>query len=338
MFKKIILFILIASLPLMAFMLDVKDKIESKKLEAIVKNGWNDENKTLNSIIVKNAEKELEPFNKRIKHPFSVDVEKGTYILPKINLSRDDILLMLSYIKYLEKNRRLQEAKKIYINILSGLADIKKVNTILIVVIADTVYESFVIEALSQTVKKNIYSTEDKKEICSLSRKALIMDKDFLIKALRKEKEYVSKVWEKSTTIDVKNYLKQKDIYSGKVSVNFIKDVDKKIKKYSSLYYKKIFKAIEIGTPMAFNKFEIYIEKERQKLYSFGSKASLIFVSLFNRMEILFGVDVVDFGYTSSFLAKSLVLMGVPKARGSFNEYIKQLEVNKKFLKEFGCD
>ena len=50
------------------------------------------------------------------------------------------------------------------------------------------------------------------------------------------------------------------------------------------------------------------------------------------------GVTIKDFGDVSTLLAKKLVFIAIPKIKATFFDYKKQLEANKRLLKELGCE
>lgn len=335
MIKKIILLLMLFNLPLLAFKLDVTDKINPKGLIDIVKNGWSDKNITLNGLVVKSAKKNLASFNEKITHPLLEAKGKDLSSIPSYNLQSDDLLLMLAYVKYLEKNGKTQEAKSLYLNILNGLLDIKKLRSSMLKVIMDIVYESYVVDALNQANKDKIYSKQDKKEICKLSLNALIQNRDNFIEAVKSEQKFLLKVWNKR-----RDYSKKERCIISinyKVCNNFKNDVGKKIEIINNKLYKKIFKAIKAGNIEEFDKLDSYIKKEQTEIKSTFAKASYLSSALQNEAEIKLGIDVKDFGYASLYIAKTYVIIAAPRIKEMFFDYKKRVDKNKKFLKEFGC-
>jgi len=339
--RKVIIIFMLINLPLLAFKLNVKGKINSKCLTNIIKNGWSDNNKTLNNLIVTNAQKNFNSFNKKVKNFIVIKKGRDKYGMPwypKFVLDRDDILLMLSYIKYLEKNGRVKEVKNLYVNILNGYKNEKVEPASGLKVIIDVIYQSFIVDALNQSIKENIYEESDKKEICFLCKNALLLNKDEFINAIKTESETINKVWEKSSLDDIKKYSKLGTDYNDLVYKNLMEDVGRKIKKFNKFYYKQLFIAIDSEDAKEFDKLNEDIKSEKDNIA--GVSGAIVFVSnyLFIKGKILLGVDIKEFGYLSTVIAKTLVISTIPKIKTIFFDYKKQLESNKKLLKELGCE
>lgn len=335
MIKKIVLLLVVFNLPLLAFKLDVRDEVNPKDLRDVVRNGWSDKNITFNSLIIKSAKKNLVSFNEKIAHPLLEPKEKDLSYIPRYNLQSDDLLLMLAYTKYLENSGRVQEAKKLYLTILNGLLDIKKLHNSMLKVVMDIVYESYVLDALNQANKEKIYSKEDRKEICKLSLNVFIQNSDDFIEAVKSEQKFLSKVWNKSRD----NSKKKRCIISidYKICNKFKNDVSKKIEIINNKLYKKILKAIKAGNAEEFDKLDAYIKKEQTEIKSTFAKVAYLSSSLQNEAEIKLGIDVKDFGYASLYIAKTYAIIAAPRIKEMFFDYKKRVDKNKKFLKEFGC-
>ena len=181
---KIIKLFLLLSFGLWAdFSLDIPQNIDVTELEKIVKNGWNEDNKTLNDLIVSNAERVMPEILEKIKKPVlkGVKTEEDTSPLPRILLSRDDYILIFSYAKYLEFNNDVDIALNLYIKSLIGLNNIED----------KTMFSSMfhlVIEALVvDNLKKNI-KISSKLEYEKM-HKLLILNTDILRDGLRKDQQ-----------------------------------------------------------------------------------------------------------------------------------------------------
>lgn len=109
--KKLILLLLISINIYANDSIRESKNITYKQYEQIVKNGWNDSNKTLNTHIIKSVKHDVPRILKKLHNPFSVkrDVATGRST-PKL----------FSYVKLLEYKGEEDKAYKIYIDALKG--------------------------------------------------------------------------------------------------------------------------------------------------------------------------------------------------------------------------
>jgi hypothetical protein len=86
------------------FSLDIPQNIDVTELERIVKNGWDEDNKTLNDLIVSNAERVMPEILEKIKKPIlkGIVTKEDTEPLPIMQLVRRDYWFIVAYGKYLE--------------------------------------------------------------------------------------------------------------------------------------------------------------------------------------------------------------------------------------------
>ena len=193
---KIIQLFLLFSLILWAeFKLDIPETIDVKQLENIVKYGWNEDNKTLNDLIVSNAERVMPEILDKIKKPFKkVKITKeNKFPIPKIFLRREDYQFMVAYTKYLEYKNNIDASLALNIQMLKGLKNIE--DTSMLSVIYSLVAEQTVREGLSQltSTRKNFKSKyqlyEDIKNLLTIETRAIF-------KAIEGEKKFLSDAWD----------------------------------------------------------------------------------------------------------------------------------------------
>ncbi len=181
---KIIKLFLLLSLGVCAsFKLDVPKSIDVSELEAIVKNGWNEDNKTLNNLIVSNVERMMPIILEKIKKPVlkGIITEKDSFPISRILLSRDDYSLLFAYCKYLEFNNEIDRALNLYIKSLVGLNNMEEKT--MLSAIFHLVIEGMIVDNL----KRNTM-VMSKLEYAKLE-KILILNTDILRDALREEQK-----------------------------------------------------------------------------------------------------------------------------------------------------
>ena len=165
------------------FKLDIPKTIDVTQLENIVKNGWNEDNKTLNDLIVSNAERLMPEILEKIKKPVlkGVVTKEDISPIPKILLNRDDYSLIFAYCKYLEFNNEIDRALNLYMKSLIGLNNIED-KTML-----SMVFHLVVEEMIIDNLKRNT-TVMSKLEYEKLE-KILILNTDILRNTLIEEQK-----------------------------------------------------------------------------------------------------------------------------------------------------
>ncbi len=181
---KIIKLFLLLSLGVWAgFKLDIPKYIDVTQLENVVNNGWNEDNKTFNDLIILNVEQMMPMILEKIKKPVlrGIVTKKDISPTPKILLSRDDYLLIFAYCKYLEFNNEIDRALNLYMTSLIGLNNIGD-KTML-----STIFHLVIEEMIVDNLKRNTM-VMSKLEYAKLE-KILILNTDILRDALREEQK-----------------------------------------------------------------------------------------------------------------------------------------------------
>jgi len=325
---KIIKLFLLLSLMLCAeFKLDIPQDINVSQLENIVKNGWSEDNKTLNNLIVSNAERVMPEILEKIKKPLLKDVvTKDEYLsTPKINLRREDYFFIVSYTKYLEFNNDIDKSLELNIKILKGLKNVD--DTSMLSVIYSLVVEQTVRDGLTQLLSKSKNFNNKSILVKELSN-LLTLDTSTFFKAMEKEQKFLPKVWDESAYQEfvVKEY--------GINYPNLMMDISKKIKIYNDLFYNKMFDAMKKETPEAMDVWEQEIDKMRKEHTNNINSIHFLVSSLWVKMQSLVGIEVKDFGYVSQYLAYNLVYVAMPKLALIYKDYLNHIQKNKVFLEK----
>ncbi len=181
--KIIKLFLLFSLIIWAEFKLDIPQDINVSQLENIVKNGWNESNKTLNDLIVSNVERVMPEILEKLEKPVlkGAVTEKDTSPLLRILLTRDDYILIFSYGKYLEFNNETDIALNLYLKSLRGLNNIE--DKTMLSTIFHLVIEALIVDNLKKNIK--ISSKLEYEEV----HKILILNTNILRDALKKDQQ-----------------------------------------------------------------------------------------------------------------------------------------------------
>ncbi len=325
---KIIKLFLFLSLGLWAeFKLDIPQSIEVSQLEKIVKNGWNDSNKTLNDLIVLNAERILPKSLEKLEKPVlkGLAIKDEYFSIPKINLRREDYFFIVAYSKYLEFNDDIDKSLDLNIKILKGLKNID--DTSMLSVIYSLVVEQIVRDGLTQLLSKP-KNLKNKSILVKELPNLLTLDTSAFFKAMEEEQKFLPKVWDESAYQEfvVKKY--------GINYPNFMMDISRKVKIYNDLFYKKIFDAMKKEIPEAIDVYEQERDEMRKEHMSNINYIHFFVSSLWVKMKSLAGVEIKDFGYVSQFIVHNLVYVAMPKLALTYKDYLKHIKKNIVFLEK----
>lgn len=321
--KIIKLFLLITFGLYAEFNLDIPNDINISLLKKVIENGWDDSNKTLNTFIIKHGEKVMPEAMLKIKKPLiKVEPTKNDrFPVPRILLSREDYLFILAYVKYLEYREESEAALNIYIEILKGLNNTE--DRSMLNVLLHLVIEERTILGLNEGLNKNIFSESMKKRLKSEVKDLLTLDTKLFFIALMGEKEFILKAHEASGKDD--------DDTTEEYDKLMI-EVKKHLNEYVDLYFGKMYAAMKQKTPQALEEFEVYMDKEREEFTSMknGALFFLYYTKVKIRNFIMLGNE--NYGFVSKYMAQSIALVGIPRVKRTYLEYLETIENNKKFL------
>lgn len=327
---KIIKLVLLVTFGLFAeFKLDISKNIHVSQLENIVKNGWNDTNKTLNDLIVAEAERLMPEILEKIKKP----VLKGTatkanpFPIPKIKLRKEDYYFLSAYSKYLEENNRTTQSLNLNIQMLEGLKNINDIS--MLSVIYTLIIEGIIRDSLSQLVTTNKNLIKQKfiefKHISTL----FTLDTRAFFTAMEKERDVL-------LSIDLYRETKEKYLTEqvGKKYKFLMKDVQRYVEKYQNDFYNKMFDAMKKETPKAMQIYEKEMNKMKAEHMSYKNNIHFFISALWVKVKSLIGVEIKDSGYVSEYLARNLVYVATPKINSMYIDYLEHIQKNKLFLEK----
>ncbi|PTB83491.1 hypothetical protein C9926_02670, partial [Sulfurovum lithotrophicum] len=164
-----------------------KDICQFKK---VTKNGWNENNQTLNQKIIDLGKIEIPRILQNLQQPLTPDENKSAISpFPKFKLTRNDYIKLFAYTKYLESENKIDDIIQIYINSYVGLTHIKMSSYIPFITLI----------ALNKEINKNLNSnlthhifTEYQKEILYKNLSSLlIINNKKLLETLESEKNII---------------------------------------------------------------------------------------------------------------------------------------------------
>ncbi len=235
--------ILLLSLLLLNTNLSAAENSTDVALYKIIKNGWSEDNKTLNEEIISYYEKKRPKILKCIKEPFKdTKLNKfGLPELPELVVTYSDYLYIEAYTKYLEKEGKYNESLKINIEILKGLNNTK--DDSFVSLIMHIKRESLVRDSLFELIRDNKNFKISKRQFNEI-KENLILDKKLLIKVVKQDQNISIKY----TEITLK-YINRRSKKPN--SSEFLKSIEKETNRQKQLFFKKVFVFIEKGTPEA---------------------------------------------------------------------------------------
>lgn len=237
--KIVKLFLLLCLGVWASFKLDIPKSIDVTQLEAIVKNGWNEDNKTLNNLIVSTAERVMPEIKKYINKP----ILDNTW---NILVTRDDYMFILAYIKYLEFEKKHNIALKMYQSILNGLNHIQTDN--MIDVIYHVYIERLTIKALRVSMKNDIYTAH---EIKTIIKPVLMLDCSLILNAFQTEANMSGQMLNRGLSLKLTSLEK-----------NNLNEISRKLKKLHENFYTECYR---INTHKSYEIFSEKYKKEQSK-------------------------------------------------------------------------
>ncbi len=325
---KIIKLLLLFSLTLWAeFKLDIPQNINVAQLQNIVKNGWNEDNKTLNNLIVSNAKRVMPEILKKINKPFEREeiTRENKFPISKIILRKEDYQFIVAYTKYLEYKGNIDASLKLNIEILKGLKNIE--DTSIFHIIYSLVIEQIVREGLTQF----LYAHENFKinsELTQHFKNLFTIDTNAFFKAMQREKEFLLDTWNASA---------YQEFAVNKYGINYpnlMLDISKKIKNNNDLVYKKMFEAMKKETPEAISAYKEEMGKMKKEYMSNVNTAHFFISASWIRIKSLLGIEIKEFGYMSQYMAQTLVYVATPKIDATYIDYLNHIQKNKLFLRK----
>ena len=283
------------------------------ELESVITNGLDDSNKTLVNYIEYVANKNMDSINKYLLQPIK---SKGRCKTPMLMLKRDHYIILLSYLKLLEKRRQIKQVVSYYIKAYRGIYNIK--NDILIPVVYQIVISNKLGISLKQSIQAKVFTKNDAKKLYNSLSKAMILDNKPLIDSLENQKKCELNDYKKSLYIE-NNPFKAYKIFTD-TFLNIVK------KSYNSL-----IEAIKNNSLEKLKRKQELEKKLHNSLYTKYKMMLLkIKINLFNKLALKNSDP--DYKKLAKYLAEELYKG--PNLFATIKDYQNMVKENKKLLKQ----
>ncbi len=308
--KKIILTILFFSTIINAQ--NSKPKIFNE-LESVITNGLDDSSKTLVNYIEYVANKNMDSINKYLLQPIK---SRGKCKTPILMLKRDYNIILLSYLKLLEKRRQIKQVVSYYIKAYRGIYDIK--NDIFIPVVYQIVISNKLGKALKQSIQAKVFTKNDAKKLYNSLSKAMILDNKPLIDSLENEKKCELNDYKKSL------YIENNPFKAYKIFTDTFLDIVKKS-------YNSLIEAIKNNSLEKLKRKQELEKKLHNSLYmKYKMMLLKIKINLFNKLSLK--NSDTDYKKLAKYLAEELYKG--PNLFATIKDYQNMVKENKKLLKQ----
>ena len=290
------------------------------QFKKVIKNGWSEDNQTLNQKIIDLGKSEIPRIIKNLEQPLNPDENKSSIIpFPKFILTRDDYAKLFAYTRYLESKNKIEEIANLYIKSFKGVKQTKSTSyipLIYIIVINMVINESFNVD-----LDKNIFDKRRKSILHETLSNILIINKDKLLSAINGESKITY------------NY-----INTAKIDGDYIIDEQhlKIFKKqwaiHESKYHSAFITAIENGTVEKF----IQEKKKKRKSISITThlKMKLLKLKLKLYHQLSIKIDKQDYITLSDYRIITDLIMNTKAIDNTTRDYFKIVNDNQKLLRE----
>lgn len=327
---KILKLFIVLSIGLWAeFSLDIPSSVERTCIEYIIKNGWNDKNETLNQFIVLNIEQAFPVILEKIKKPVvkGLVTEDDPFPISKISLNRDNYLLIVSYIKYLEFSKNSEEAKDLYIKMFEGFERIE--DRSLLSLIARFTFEDITTNALLEGLKKGYYTNAMKKELEIKIKPLLTKDYEIYFRTISTERELMLQMVKKG-------FFKQPKDFENEQ--RFISEVYISFEKYLNKYFDNMIysmkSSIKNNNQKILDKFYEDIDKEKKQHFSIWNQSKVYIFGIIKKLKSTFGLTDNRNSVLIEYIAKTTALTAIPNLSLNILDYAKLIKENEYLLDE----
>ena len=285
------------------------------QFKKVIKNGWSENNQTLNQKIIDLGKVEVPRIIQKLNIPIKADENKSAIIkIPKIELTRNDYIILMSYTKYLEVNNKIPEAIKIYIESFKGLAN--TTNTSMLSAIFKLAINNVLTKSLEQALKEKVFTSDDKLFLYNKLSKLLILDNYYIIEGIKSEKNI--------------NFQLINQMKTDKYNKVYLKTYKQAFHKVNDDYWNTLINATRMN-----NLFKTqHNEEERLNRLLFWNKTKLFFLAkkLNIYRELSIPIDKEDYIHHAKYSAINTLLITRPKLYETCQNYLNMIDNNKKLL------
>jgi hypothetical protein len=304
------------------------EALPASSLEKIVKEGWEEQNQTLQTALIKAFQTSGAQIDRKITTPVIYErddrMPKETFL--KIALPRKDLNAILAYTHYLESIGKIEQSIDYRLRIIKAKEKLRK--DLMITLIMDMVYDRCLVNAFAFSLEQGYYTTAQQCRIVSVLKKGLNLDKERFFKALESEKEWMlqmniskEEACKFAPTLEYKAFLTQ---------LNKYKDLE------TRRVYKKLESAMRKETPEALKAFDHWAKTERESLLGWEMRAKLYAHAFYVRLYGYFAKPSVDdMDFLAHYIAKMLSYVAMPKLGNTYLDWLKTVKRNHQLIQKF---
>ena len=296
--------------------------IENARVVAL--QGWEVAEKPLNDFFKKDGDKYIQAFLKYSKKPFSKDTPDAVMTL---NLTRDDNFYALAYAKYLENQEMTEEALNIYKSILSGIKQSTPEGVELLSLTYKVTIEELVTKSLTESVKANLYTKKQRRELKTFLANHLLLDPIVFLKALENDRKTIMSILEKGLVAD-NNATKN---FNGLIDHNIPMKNDTKFEELVPKICKEVNKRI---SKLNQKLYQVASEEENEQLYKDLKNEEKTLHKELNREKTPEEIEKLraDQNEFINSISGILFYVSIPKLLISKPLILERIELNKRLL------
>lgn len=299
-------------------------------LGKIVKEGWQDQNRSLQQRIVTTFNKNRKQLETKIDTPVIYKKEKFTPlgIFPDIQLKRKDLEGILAYTHYLESigdvNQSIAYREKILLQKKKMRSDL------ILMIIIDIIYDQQLINAFKASLEQGYYNHQQQCRIASLLSRALNMNKERFFRGIEIEKGWVMSIDMRQGDVEEHLHTSFEDMNATAV---FLTEVNKYKNQEIQRLYQSLEEAMRQESKVALDQWNRDVKKEQESLFTWQAQLQLYTNAFYVKLLSLFGFSTPeDMDYIAHYIAKIFTHVAMPKLTETYLDWLKMVEDNRQFI------
>ena len=291
------------------------------QFKKVIKNGWSDENKTLNKEIIDLGTIEIPRIIKNLMYPLKPDENiSNVPPFPKILVNRDDYVKLFAYSKYLESQHKITDVTQIYISAYQGIYNIKMSSFFPFVFLI--VLNLEINKSLDSSLRHHIFTKKEKILLYEKLSSILILGTHKLTETIEAEKNITF------------NFIKITNKVDGDYAIDkqHLEIFKKRWKEIANKYYSTVISSITNNT------IEEFIEEKKKYRESISIATHLkmrllkLKLKLYNKLSIT--INGADYITLSTYRIHKDLYMNTKAIDNTTRDYFKLINDNKKLLQQ----
>jgi len=291
------------------------------QFKEVIKNGWSEQNQTLNQKIIILGDSEIPRIVKNLQYPLKADENKSNVPpFPKILVNRDDYVKLFAYSKYLESQNKTIDVIPLYISAYQGLNNIKMSSFFPFVYLIALHLD--INKSLDSSLEHHIFTKKEKTLLYKELSSILTLDNHKLIETIKAEQDITLYFIRTSSKVDG-------DYAIDKQHLAIYKQLWGKA---ASKYYPTFISAIKNKTTEEM----IEEKKKNRKSISIATHIKMKLLKLklkiYNKLSI--NINTKDYITLSTYMINKDLFMNTKAIDRTIKDYFKMVDDNKKLLQK----